>query len=430
MRVTSFGETDVGCKREGNEDSILVDDEISLFAVADGMGGHLAGEVASALAIQIIQREIESRLPAIREALTAGSVADRNKAQGEVSKTIALASKEVYARAQADKTHAGMGTTVALVLVVGAEAIVAHAGDSRVYLHRDGQCNQLTEDHTMLQDHLRHGLITPEEAETATYGNVISRAVGIHPTVKADTLIIELMVGDDLIICSDGLSAYLKNGDISRRVARAEMKDTVQELIELAKNGGGHDNISVIDVRVTEVPSAAAPLNTADATEPTDAADTTDSGETEEKSHTPSDKLMALRAIFLFRHLSYKELVTILGILTVRSYQAGEDVVVEGELGDELFVVLTGAVAVKKEGKVLAVLKKAKHFGEMALMDKEPRSASVTAAEPSKLMVINRKDFMSLVQREPSIGVKLLWSFVQVLSQRLRDTSAKVSANK
>lgn len=120
--------------------------------------------------------------------------------------------------------------------------------------------------------------------------------------------------------------------------------------------------------------------------------------------------------------------MTILTIISVRAYAPGDDVIVEGEIGDALFVVLTGCVDVKRGGKTIATLRKAKHFGEIALLDNEPRSATVMAAEHSKLMVIRRDDFNSLIKREPSIGVKLLTSFCLSLSQRLRDTSAQVTS--
>lgn len=421
MPVRTFGDTDVGCQRTENEDSILIDDELSLFIVADGMGGHKAGEVASAMAVQIILREIEQRLPTIRNHLQSGTVEARNKARNEVAQTIAIASKEVHSRAKSDDNLAGMGTTVALLLVVGEEAIVAHAGDSRVYLLREGQCNQLTEDHTMLQEHLRHGLITPEEAKVAKYGNVISRAVGTHPTVKADTLNVELEPGDEFVICSDGLHGYLDDGDLKTLIGDAASSEAVRRLIEFAKDKGGKDNISVIDVRVVEPPppaeTSAAPSAPAVA-EPAAPAATT----------TASDKIKAIQSIPLFRQLDYKEVVTILTIISVRAYGPGDDVITEGEVGDELFVVLTGSVDVKKGGRTLATLKKAKHFGEMALLDNEPRSATVMAAEHSKLMVIQREDFHSLIKREPSIGVKLLTSFCLSLSERLRDTSARAAA--
>lgn len=421
MPVRTFGDTDVGLQRTENEDSILIDEELSLFVVADGMGGHKAGEVASAMAVQTIRREIEGRLEKIRGSLEKGTVEARNAARSEVAQVIALSSKEVYSRAKADDSLAGMGTTVALVLVVGEEAIVAHAGDSRVYLLRGGQCNQLTEDHTMLQEHLKHGLITPEEAKAAKYGNVISRAVGIHPSVKADTLNVELEPGDHFVICSDGLHGYLDDGDLKTLIGDADMSEAVRRLIEFAKDKGGKDNISVIDIRVT---APAPPPVTATAT----ASSAPAVAPSAPPAATASDKIKAIQSIPLFRQLDYKEVMTILTIISVRAYAPGDDVITEGEVGDELFVVLTGCVDIKKGGRTLATLGKMKHFGEMALLDNEPRSATVMAAESSKLMVITREDFHSLIKREPSIGVKLLTTFCLSLSERLRATSAQVSA--
>lgn len=407
MLITSFGATDVGCVRTENEDAFLVDQELSLFLVADGIGGHLGGEVASAMTVEVVRRELKSRLPKIASLLTVGSVDGRSAAKAEVGQAIAVACKEVFTRAKGDEKLQGMGTTVALLLVVDGHAIVSHVGDSRVYQLRDGQCNQLTEDHTLLQDHLRHGLITAEEAKVATWGNVISRAVGTHPSVKSDTLLMELMPGDEFVICSDGLHGYLGDGELQKVVAGLAQPGAVSRLIDLAKERGGRDNVTVIQVHV-----AASMATAATATVPAAAA------------VTASDKLKALHSIPLFSQLEYKELVNILTIFSVRAYAPGQDVVVDGAPGDELFVVLSGAVEVRKGSAVLATLRQSNHFGEMALADNERRSATVTAIEPSKLMVIHRKDFVALAERDPAIGVKLLWALVAVLSRRLRQTSA------
>lgn len=404
MHVSSFGVTDVGRKRKHNEDSFFIDEKIGMFLVADGMGGHAAGEVASGMSVQIIHRELETRYEEMSAALKAGSVEARNEALAEVSRAIAVACREVFAVAEADESKKGMGTTIAMLFVFGEEAIVAHVGDSRVYMLREGACYQLTEDHSLIQEQLKRGLITPEEAKTAPYGNVITRALGIQESVEADTLYVELMPGDEFVIASDGLHGYLADDELPSLIKEGvPQEDATKRLIAVANERGGKDNVTVIDVRVLDDarPSAAAV--------------------------SPSSKIEALRNIPLFRYLDYKELVTILNIISVRTYEPGEDVVVEGDPGEELFVILTGGMEVKKSGKVLTSLRPMKHFGEMALVDKEPRSATVTANAPSKCMVIQRKDFVPLMKREPQIGVKLLWSFVQVLSQRLRDTTEELS---
>ncbi|MBI5529055.1 MAG: Stp1/IreP family PP2C-type Ser/Thr phosphatase [Deltaproteobacteria bacterium] len=405
MRVTSFGMTDVGRKRKANEDSFFIDEKIGMFLVADGMGGHAAGEVASATAVQVIHRELSARYDQMDTALKNGSVEARNEALAEVSKAIEVACREVFAIAEGDESKKGMGTTIAMLFVFGEEAIVAHVGDSRVYMLRDGESYQLTEDHSLVQEQLARGLITPEEAKNAPYSNVITRALGIQESVQADTLYVELMPGDEFMLCSDGFHGYLADGELPALMKGVEQQAIVGGMINLANERGGKDNVTVIHVRAAEEERAP-------------------------EAVTPSAKIEALRNIPLFRYLDYKELVKVINVISMRAYDEGQDVIVEGDPGEELFVILTGGMTVKKAGKVIAMLRPMKHFGEMALVDKEPRSATVTATAPSKLMVIKRKDFVPMMRQEPQIGVKLLWSFVQVLSQRLRTTSEELSEYK
>ncbi|MFA6033761.1 MAG: Stp1/IreP family PP2C-type Ser/Thr phosphatase, partial [Myxococcota bacterium] len=368
MLVQSFGATDVGKKRKLNEDSFLVDDDIGVYIVADGMGGHAAGEVASSMAVRIIHEELQNRCEKMRNALATGSIEARNEALQEVSRAIGTACSEIFAVASADETKQGMGTTIVLLFIFGEEAIVAHVGDSRVYLMRDGQCYQLTEDHSLIQEQLRRGMITAEEAKRVTYSNVITKALGIQEGVQSDTLYVELMPGDEFLLCSDGLHGYFTDDELPKIIGGQDIDAAVGRCIETALERGGKDNITVIDVRMVD-----------DRRQP--------------QGVTASSKIEALRNIPLFRHLEYKELVQVLNIISIRPAAAGDVIISEGDQGDELFILLTGSVTVSKNGNVLAQLKPYKHFGEMALVDKEPRSATVTADSLSKLIVINRKDF-------------------------------------
>lgn len=434
MRVINSGESDVGCVRTNNEDTLLVDEELGLYMVADGMGGAEGGEIASRMAADIVQREVRARLPKIRENLQKASPEGRAAASTEVGQCIVTASKEIFARAKADEKLRGMGTTAALVVVVDDQAIIAHVGDSRVYQIRGGQCVQLTEDHSLLAEHLKHGLISAEEAKKAKWGNVLSRSVGTHMSVKADTLHVEMMVGDEFVICSDGLHGYLTDGELAKVAVGTTSMSLVMRLVDLARERGGHDNITVIDVRVEEPPpavveeppAAEAPAETSSQAAPVAPAPPP---APPPAVHSPSDKMMALKAIPLFSQLDYKELVQVLTILSMRTHAAGQEVFAEGAEGDEMFVLMSGKVEVKTRGMVLATLRPLMHFGEMALADKSPRSATVTALEASKLMVIRRDDFLGLAHREPVMGMKMTWALVGVLSQRLRETFAQVFRN-
>ena len=212
--IQSWARTDIGRKRKHNEDAFLADPPLGLFVVADGMGGHAAGEVASALAVQAIRATFQDSRPIIE----AFSKTPTSEAREEIAKlmerAILRACQEIYQTATSDLGKRGMGTTVVALLTLGQKAVIGHVGDSRVYLFRQGRAHQLTEDHTIIQEQLKRGLITRDQAKEAENRNVITRAVGIQPQVAVDTLITDLLPGDLYLLCSDGLHGYLTDDEL------------------------------------------------------------------------------------------------------------------------------------------------------------------------------------------------------------------------
>jgi len=318
----------------------------------------------------------------------------------------------VYNRAQTEQEKRGMGTTASVLLIAGApgrlRGFIAHVGDSRIYLTRQNQCHQLTEDHSLMNELVRRGKIRREEFDTSPYKqfkNAVTRAVGVYASVEVDTFDFDILPGDRFLVCSDGLYVYFDEEELPGLLSEGTVEDVPRELIEKANRGGGHDNITAVIIRVGE-----------------DAPD-----EVGERAVEVSLKIEVLKGLQLFRYLSYKELVRVMNITEGREYQDGEDIIREGDPGDAMFVVLGGEVRLHKGGTTVATLGKGQHFGEMALVDRTQRSLTATATEPSRLLYIRRKDFYALIKKEPSLSVKLLWSFVQVLAERLRKTTAELS---
>jgi serine/threonine protein phosphatase PrpC/CRP-like cAMP-binding protein len=403
MRVDSWALTDVGRARKHNEDGWLIDDQLGLYAVADGMGGHAAGEVASAHALQLVQQELVKKRATLEEFAKNPTTELRAQITREVELAINVASSAIFNMAQRDKKRHGMGTTLSMVLMVANKAFMAHVGDSRIYLNRARQVHQLSEDHSYLWEQVKKGNITLEEAKRSPFSNVITRAVGITETVQVDTLVFDVLPGDTYLLCSDGMHGYLEGEHELAEILSADEGDELpKRLISLANARGGKDNITAVVLRLP-----------GDATDPT-AAETI-------------AKLDILRKIPLFRHLGYKELVKVLNHTTARTLRAGEAVIEEGSDGDEFYIILNGEVEVVKTGRSLTVLGPGVHFGEMALVDHSPRSATVRAREATRLMVLSRASFYQLVRTEPVLSSKLLWSFVQVLSLRLRATNEALS---
>jgi serine/threonine protein phosphatase PrpC/CRP-like cAMP-binding protein len=405
MRVDSWALTDVGRARKHNEDGWLIDDQLGLYAVADGMGGHAAGEIASAHALRVVQEELVKKKDLLERFSSNPTPELRGQILREVELCINVASSAIFHMAQRDKRRHGMGTTLSMMLLVGNKAFMAHVGDSRIYLNRATQVHQLSEDHSYLWDQLKKGTITPEEAKKSPFSNVITRAVGITETVQVDTLVFDVLPGDTYLLCSDGLHGYIEgDAELSEILGHDEGEELPRRLISLANARGGKDNITALVLRLP-----------GDATDPS-AADVI-------------RKLDILRKIPLFRHLGYKELVKVLNQTVLRAFERNEPVIEEGSQGDEFYIILSGEVEVMKGGRPLTILGPGVHFGEMALVDHSPRSATVRARETTRLMALSRAAFYQLVRTEPVLSSKLLWSFVQVLSHRLRATNEALSGN-
>jgi len=250
FKIAAHGVSDVGMRRDHNEDSFLVDLDLGLFVVADGMGGHAGGEHASRLAVETIQREVR----AARE--SKGGVFERpngieDSPLPDVMRTaVDAACAAIFDAAQADTELAGMGTTVTATLIDGSHAFVAHVGDSRCYLLRDARIYQVSEDHSLVNEQIKAGAISPEEARTSRFKNIITRSVGFERSVAVDLMGIELQLGDRFVICCDGLSNMVEDPEILAIAEGPSLVEAAERLIALANERGGDDNITVIVARV------------------------------------------------------------------------------------------------------------------------------------------------------------------------------------
>ncbi len=401
MTIRSWARTDIGKKRKHNEDSFLNDDALGLYIVADGMGGHAAGEVASAQAVKSIREALVDGRPLLESFAKSPTVEAREHVAQLMERAILKACADIYSIAGSDLGKRGMGTTVVVLLAAGKKAVLGHVGDSRVYLFRNGRAHQLTEDHTIIQEQLKRGLITKDQVATAENRNVITRAVGIQPSVAVDTLVTDLLPGDLYLLCSDGLHGYLEEDELPALLSAEPRALLPESLVDLALQRGGKDNVTAIALSVEAV---------------------------DDEEHTDVEgKTEILRRIPLFQHMTYKELLAILGIARGRQFEKGQPIIKEGETGDELFVLFRGKVTVLKSGLQIAQLKAGGHFGEMGLVDQAPRSATVVAHEETSAISIDRDSLLKLMRRDSLLAVKLLWSFVQVLSERLRNTNDAVA---
>jgi serine/threonine protein phosphatase PrpC len=249
LRRSATGLTDVGRKRQSNEDAFFVDDQLGLYIVGDGMGGHAAGEIASQEAVETVYGMVKRGIGNLHELADPVVEEDVRAASRLMESSIQAATYMVFSLAEMDRGKTGMGTTLSALLVLGAYAVTAQVGDSRIYRVRDGGVEQLTEDHTLIAWQLKQGLITPQEAKKSPHRNVITRAVGNRDYVQVDTGLVKLAPGDRFLLCSDGLHGYLRDSDIAPIVALGG-DVAVRKFIDLANERGGKDNITAVLVAI------------------------------------------------------------------------------------------------------------------------------------------------------------------------------------
>lgn len=253
MRLTSCGITDVGMKRTNNEDNFLINDELSLFVVCDGMGGHVGGEYASAIAVNTVEEvlgALESHpdaVPVIEEDSPVERVREK------LRYSIRLAGKRIHEKASVAPEYHGMGTTVLVLLVEMNNAFLAHVGDSRAYMLRDGRIEQVTEDHSLVNEKVKAGVLTAEEAKNHRHRNIITRSLGYTREVEIDTQVRALRRGDRFVLCSDGLSNYVAAAEMGEVLQELEPQGAARRLVELACERGGDDNVTAVVVRIDEV---------------------------------------------------------------------------------------------------------------------------------------------------------------------------------
>lgn len=243
LKLVAAGVTDVGRVRDGNEDDFLDQaDRLGLVAVADGMGGHRAGEVASATALEALRAAVASGEP--------------------LRKAIEGANGAVLEKSEADHELYGMGTTLtAGMLGNDGSLLVGHVGDSRAYLIRDGELRQITDDHSLVEEMVRGGELTPEQAEVHPQRSIITRALGIDPEIDVDVYPIELKAGDRILLCSDGLTTMLRPEEIADILGREpDPRRAAQLLVDAANAAGGEDNITALIVEAVEAPDDEAPV--------------------------------------------------------------------------------------------------------------------------------------------------------------------------
>ena len=237
MKLASFGKTHVGMKRSHNEDAFYRNDEIGLYIVADGMGGHKAGEIASNMAVESIKNYVLNQ---------------KKVAEQSLVDAIYVANNLIFKSAAANAQYSGMGTTIVSMAFNSTGAMLCHVGDSRAYILTRGKLERLTEDHTYVNEQFKTGLITEAQMETHSMRNVLTRSLGFSEQIKVASQKLNIHAGDRYLLCSDGLSHMVADNVIAELGSIPDAVHAVSTLIEVANTNGGDDNITVIIIDVTE----------------------------------------------------------------------------------------------------------------------------------------------------------------------------------
>ena len=253
LTAQAAGRTDVGVVRKNNEDNFGFDKRAGIYVVCDGMGGQASGEVASKMAVDTLLGYFRQREKGGGMQVLGGGFAEVSERANALANAVQLANKSIREAAANEIGNSGMGCTIVAVCVERELFSIAHVGDSRIYLVRGGTIQQLTSDHSFVMEQVRRGMITLEEAETCGMQNVIMRALGSEDSVEPDLADLAFEVNDTLLLCTDGLSRFVKEQAVLDLIQRSDNLDRAcVDLIDAAKNGGSDDNITCVMIRAVE----------------------------------------------------------------------------------------------------------------------------------------------------------------------------------
>jgi serine/threonine protein phosphatase PrpC len=383
MHTRGQGRSDVGRRRDQNEDSFWVDDALGLYVVADGMGGHAGGEIASAKAIETVVELVQAEAPLLRA--VADGDGDRHALERLAERLIMEASRRVYELATSADGQPGMGCTMTLLLCAGHVGVLGHVGDSRLYLLRDERVSQLSNDHTIAADLARAGHMNPADFANTPYAHVLSRAVGTQQVVQVDTLLLDLLPGDRFVLCSDGYSNYLEDrASLLEHVRDDDLDAAAEGMVAHANDSGGADNITVLLVSVeSKQPET-------------------------ERIAAVGESFDALGAVFLFEHLELPLLARVMSSCTFEPFPEGAEVVAQGAPCNQLLVVVDGRFDLVHDGKTVGTLGRSDHAGATTLLEPRPARSSVRAATNGHLLRLDGKRFAILIRERPWLGIGLL----------------------
>ncbi len=390
--------TDPGKKRQHNEDAMASLPEQGIYVVADGVGGRAAGEVAAEICVDAFR----VAAPVIAERVSSfngtPSLETRNAVLLAMDDACQSASRRIYETAELE-AKAGMTTTLVAAVFGSGTAFLCHVGDSRAYLVREAKVHQLTEDHSMVNELVRSGKMTLVEARASRHRHVITRAVGLYPTVQPSLAAVDVSNGDRYVLCSDGLSDVVPEALIAEHGSIPNLESGVEALLQAALDKGGPDNITIILVD----PSSGERVDEAVA------------------------RAKLIEPLFLFNDMPYAQRLQVSRIMKEHYFAPGDELMRAGDVERSMYVMLDGEVSVEREGLELARLVAGDHFGEISLIDHGPRAATIRATSFGSAISVSADALEAFCREEPVLGNALLWKLLNVMGQRLRRANERLA---
>ena len=389
MRVIGTGLTDKGAVRANNEDFFLTDNELNLYIVCDGVGGANSGEVASKMAAETCAAYIKKNQNLIDDYYCTG----KEKIVVEMmEQAISEACNKVYQAGSKNAKLSGMACTLTALIFLNQKAVLGHVGDSRCYLLRNNQAHAVTEDHTLGKDLRERYAMNETIIKEKKLDHVLNRCIGHYPRVEVDTLFFDILPGDQLVLCSDGLHNYITNPVMLLPMTEDEEQEaSLKKLIDYAIQRGGHDNITAVLIEVKLEESIYMGF---------------DSGKTE-----LLNDFSFLERIYLFRNLSFIRMYRIINQCETLEFMQGEIIVSKDDDPGGIYIFFSGKVEIDN-GFESQSMHKGDYFGHQSLMHNHRMDFSVTATENSTFLFISSQDYKRLCRNHPKFGVRLLENYL------------------
>lgn len=402
LSLRAWIKSDVGRVRKNNEDNSVADTANHIFVVADGMGGHEHGDLASGTAVESLRNYLHNAMTGLKAFSIDPSPERERWVEQVVSGAFQAANADVYNQALQKGVQENMGTTLSLLLVLSPNrAVVGHVGDSRIYRVRNKEVKQITEDQTLLQQQLRTGAVRPEDANKVPFGNTLLQAIGYRAEVSPEVFWIDIQPGDQFLLCSDGLSNYLIEDEIVTVFSKARGEQIVPRLIDCANARGGRDNITAVVVEIEDV-----------------------------NDNLGSTQLDLSSDILgqcpLFRGFEMPEIMRLLPLGQLRAFIKDEPLQVEGTDSQGMFMILAGRVGLYRRNTWLMTVGSGGHFGDFPLFDQRSSAETAVCEEEVRAILFSHDALRKFIQDHKDLAIKLLFNLGEAHVRRLRNHEGRL----